>query len=107
MLGQIRTWWPDIWLVGRLPPTLQLEASKSFSKLRHMGGASSLSVAAPGGMDLTPLRRDQSLTWAERGLPDLRGGAKASESEPEEESESMNRRFRWTRGALTADSRLR
>src|SRR5258706_9821485 len=72
-----------------------------------MGGARSLSVAKPGGIDLTPLMRERSLTWAERGLPDLAGGAKLSESEPEEESESMNRRFRGTRGGLTADNRQR
>src|SRR5258706_16433783 len=72
-----------------------------------MGGARSLSVAKPGGIDLTPLMRERSLTWAERGLPDLVGGAKSSESEPEEESESMNRRFLGTRGGLVSDNRRR
>src|SRR5258706_9188787 len=107
MLGHSRTWRPDKWLVGRLPPTLQQDESRSFSKLRHMGGARSLSVARPGSIDLTPLRRDRSLTWAERGLPDLAGGEKVPESESEEESESMNRRFLGTRGGLTVDNRRR
>src|SRR5258706_12150023 len=106
MLGHSRTWRPDKWLVGRLPPTLQQDESRSFSKLRHMGGARSLSVAKPGSKDLTPLRRDRSLTWAERGLPGLAGGAKLSESDPEE-SESMNRRFLGNRGGLTAGNRRR